>query len=200
MAIRETKPDNRPGALRVLGGTGARHTDVDAEATAADRRYDPAADRLAYSVAEAALLTDLSCDLLYDQMRTGRLAFLRRNPVDDPYWRTYRDPCSSSARPACSADSCGMPSSRKECACSAAGGGVLPGLDGGDGVAQLVPEELDQPQVRRPRAAWCSSAWRTRAGWPTSSARLQCGSATARSVSTRTPCLSTARWSGWMAP
>ena len=34
-------------------------------------------DRLAYSVDEAALLTGLSRDLLYDQMRTGKLAYLK---------------------------------------------------------------------------------------------------------------------------
>ena len=38
---------------------------------------EPLADRLAYSVAEAALITGLSRDLLYDQMRTGRLAYLK---------------------------------------------------------------------------------------------------------------------------
>jgi excisionase family DNA binding protein len=34
-------------------------------------------DRLAYSVDEAAAITGLSRDLLYDQMRTGRLAYLK---------------------------------------------------------------------------------------------------------------------------
>ena len=34
-------------------------------------------DRLAYSVDEAACLTGLSRDLLYDQMRAGRLAYLK---------------------------------------------------------------------------------------------------------------------------
>jgi excisionase family DNA binding protein len=34
-------------------------------------------DRLAYSVDEAALLTGLSRDLLYDQMRTGKLVYLK---------------------------------------------------------------------------------------------------------------------------
>ena len=33
-------------------------------------------DRLAFSVEEAARLTGLSRDLLYDQMRTGKLAYL----------------------------------------------------------------------------------------------------------------------------
>jgi excisionase family DNA binding protein len=38
---------------------------------------EPARDRLAYSVDEAAAITGLSRDLLYDQMRAGRLAYLK---------------------------------------------------------------------------------------------------------------------------
>ena len=42
---------------------------------------EPASDqpgaRLAYSVAEAAWITGLSRDLLYDQMRAGKLAYLK---------------------------------------------------------------------------------------------------------------------------
>jgi excisionase family DNA binding protein len=34
-------------------------------------------ERLAYSVDEAAQITGLSRDLLYDQMRTGQLAYLK---------------------------------------------------------------------------------------------------------------------------
>jgi excisionase family DNA binding protein len=34
-------------------------------------------DRLAYSVDEAATITGLSRDLLYDQMRAGRLAYIK---------------------------------------------------------------------------------------------------------------------------
>src|SRR5262249_55184290 len=34
-------------------------------------------ERLTYSVSEAALITGLSRDLLYDQMRPGRLAFIK---------------------------------------------------------------------------------------------------------------------------
>ena len=34
-------------------------------------------DRLAYSVDEAAAITGLSRDLLYDQMRAGQLAYLK---------------------------------------------------------------------------------------------------------------------------
>jgi excisionase family DNA binding protein len=35
------------------------------------------AERLAYSVSEVAAITGLSRDLLYDQMRIGRLAYLK---------------------------------------------------------------------------------------------------------------------------
>ena len=38
---------------------------------------EPPRDRLAYSVDEAAAITGLSRDLLYDQMRAGRLAYLK---------------------------------------------------------------------------------------------------------------------------
>jgi len=34
-------------------------------------------ERLAYSVDEAAVITGLSRDLLYEQMRTGKLAYLK---------------------------------------------------------------------------------------------------------------------------
>ncbi|WP_187365937.1 helix-turn-helix domain-containing protein [Trebonia kvetii] len=37
----------------------------------------PPAERLAYSVDEAAALTGLSRDLLYDEMRRGHLAYLK---------------------------------------------------------------------------------------------------------------------------
>ena len=38
---------------------------------------DPAAERLAYSVNEAARITGLSRDLLYDQMRQGNLDYIK---------------------------------------------------------------------------------------------------------------------------
>jgi excisionase family DNA binding protein len=45
---------------------------------AADRTgKDPHGGRLAYSVDEAARLTGLSRDLLYDEMRRGNLAYLK---------------------------------------------------------------------------------------------------------------------------
>jgi excisionase family DNA binding protein len=38
---------------------------------------DRPVERLAYSVNEAAAITGLSRDLLYDEMRTGRLVYLK---------------------------------------------------------------------------------------------------------------------------
>jgi excisionase family DNA binding protein len=38
---------------------------------------DPSAERLAYSVNEAARLTGLSRDLLYDRMRRGNLRYVK---------------------------------------------------------------------------------------------------------------------------
>ncbi|MGP0026621.1 MAG: helix-turn-helix domain-containing protein [Streptosporangiaceae bacterium] len=38
---------------------------------------DPPAERLAYSIDEAARLTGLSRDLLYDEMRRGNLAYIK---------------------------------------------------------------------------------------------------------------------------
>jgi excisionase family DNA binding protein len=45
--------------------------------SAAAPRQDPHGGRLAYSVDEAARLTGLSRDLLYDEMRRGNLAYLK---------------------------------------------------------------------------------------------------------------------------
>ena len=42
-----------------------------------DRSDDAITGRLAYSVDEAAAITGLSRDLLYDQMRAGKLAYLK---------------------------------------------------------------------------------------------------------------------------
>jgi excisionase family DNA binding protein len=44
---------------------------------ASQGKPDPAAERLAYSVDEAARLTGLSRDLLYDQMRRGNLRYVK---------------------------------------------------------------------------------------------------------------------------
>ena len=45
--------------------------------TTAAAGQDPHPGRLAYSVDEAALLTGLSRDLLYDEMRRGNLAYVK---------------------------------------------------------------------------------------------------------------------------
>jgi excisionase family DNA binding protein len=42
-----------------------------------DTTPSPPGERLAYSVDEAAQITGLSRDLLYDQMRNGRLAYIK---------------------------------------------------------------------------------------------------------------------------
>ena len=50
----------------------------DDSTAAADRSgQDPRSGRLAYSVNEAARLTGLSRDLLYDEMRRGNLAYVK---------------------------------------------------------------------------------------------------------------------------
>ena len=65
-----TRPGRRPRAGPPAASTPAPlHT--------SEPQPDPAAERLAYSVDEAARLTGLSRDLLYDQMRIGNLAYLK---------------------------------------------------------------------------------------------------------------------------
>ena len=53
-------------------GTGARPDDHEPQPLEQNGTA-----RIAYSVAEAALLTGLSRDLLYDQMRRGRLGYVK---------------------------------------------------------------------------------------------------------------------------
>jgi excisionase family DNA binding protein len=80
MAMTETKIARR-ATLRAVSGTPATAKEADAGSGAQPNRATPNADalaeRLAYSVAEAALVTALSRDLLYDQMRTGKLAYVK---------------------------------------------------------------------------------------------------------------------------
>jgi excisionase family DNA binding protein len=80
VAITESKFARR-GTLQAVRGAPAtaQQTDPDsgAQSNGASPDTEPLAERLAYSVAEAALITGLSRDLLYDQMRTGKLAFLK---------------------------------------------------------------------------------------------------------------------------
>ena len=49
----------------------------DTTAAASQAGQDPPSGRLAYSVDEAARLTGLSRDLLYDEMRRGNLAYVK---------------------------------------------------------------------------------------------------------------------------
>ena len=49
----------------------------DTTAAASQARQDPPNGRLAYSVDEAARLTGLSRDLLYDEMRRGNLTYIK---------------------------------------------------------------------------------------------------------------------------
>ena len=63
---------SRPAPAHLRSGAARRRR------TAADRAgQDPPSGRLAYSVDEAARLTGLSRDLLYDEMRRGNLAYVK---------------------------------------------------------------------------------------------------------------------------
>jgi excisionase family DNA binding protein len=68
----------RPGPQggRPAGATRA-HDKIEGRAAMTQTVPDRLTDRLAYSVEEAAQITGLSRDLLYDQMRTGQLAYLK---------------------------------------------------------------------------------------------------------------------------
>jgi excisionase family DNA binding protein len=57
--------------------TQPQHTDHDSTEVEGGRAIGPPVGRLAYSVKEAAEATGLSRDLLYDEMRAGRLAYLK---------------------------------------------------------------------------------------------------------------------------
>ncbi len=81
MAMTETTFVRRSGALRAARGAPSsspvQQADAGVEPKAADHHVEPPGERLAFSVAEAAFITGLSRDLLYDQMRTGKLAYLK---------------------------------------------------------------------------------------------------------------------------
>ena len=83
MALTEPKFARGSGAFRPVRGAVSplppqpADADAAADANAASRNTDPPRERLAYSVAEAAFITGLSRDLLYDQMRAGKLAYLK---------------------------------------------------------------------------------------------------------------------------
>jgi hypothetical protein len=77
MAMTETKFAGR-GTLRRVSGAPVTVEQGDADSRAQPNGASPdaesLAERLAYSVTEAAVITGLSRDLLYDQMRMGKLA------------------------------------------------------------------------------------------------------------------------------
>jgi len=81
MAMTETKIVRRSGAFRAVRGAASPlpvlRADAAADSNAASRNADLPSERLAYSVAEAAFITGLSRDLLYDQMRVGKLVYLK---------------------------------------------------------------------------------------------------------------------------
>ena len=69
--MRTRRPSGKPGPA----STPAAETRVPAQAVGPEP--GPPAERLAYSVDEAARLTGLSRDLLYDEMRRGHLDYLK---------------------------------------------------------------------------------------------------------------------------
>ena len=70
--------DRKPGPAGVPRPTsGPRPPGDDTTAAASPAGQDPHGGRLAYSVDEAARLTGLSRDLLYDEMRRGNLAYVK---------------------------------------------------------------------------------------------------------------------------
>jgi excisionase family DNA binding protein len=81
MAITETTFPRRNGAPRPARSSPspslAQRTDTGTEPNWPGHDAELPCERLAYSVAEAALITGLSRDLLYAQMRTGKLAYLK---------------------------------------------------------------------------------------------------------------------------
>jgi len=69
--MRTRHPSGRPRP----GSTPAAETLVPPQAASPEQ--GPPSERLAYSVDEAARLTGLSRDLLYDEMRRGHLGYLK---------------------------------------------------------------------------------------------------------------------------
>ena len=69
--------ERKPGPASLPGRTSgpAPHSDDAIATDLADQ--DSPGGRLAYSVDEAARLTDLSRDLLYDEMRRGNLPYVK---------------------------------------------------------------------------------------------------------------------------
>jgi len=70
-------PERRPPLVQIAVDMDPRGQTDGAAAATNSQMGDPLAERLAYSVAEAAFITGLSRDLLYDQMRSGDLLYLK---------------------------------------------------------------------------------------------------------------------------
>jgi excisionase family DNA binding protein len=70
---RKPEPADAPRRIPDPAPTG----DTTTTAAASQAGQDPPSGRLAYSVDEAARLTGLSRDLLYDEMRRGNLAYVK---------------------------------------------------------------------------------------------------------------------------
>src|SRR5690242_16208593 len=69
--------DRKPGSARPSGSAPVPAPGEDSAAVGGRPGQDPHSGRLAYSVDEAARLTGLSRDLLYDEMRRGNLAYVK---------------------------------------------------------------------------------------------------------------------------
>ena len=72
-----SRPHHRADPASPGPGGVARGTGASAAASEAVQPGPGSAERLAYSVDEAARLTGMSRDLLYDQMRRGNLAYVK---------------------------------------------------------------------------------------------------------------------------
>ena len=71
-------PDRKPGPAGPSGYvSGSEPPEDDIPAALGQAHQDSPNGRLAYSVDEAARLTGLSRDLLYDEMRRGNLAYVK---------------------------------------------------------------------------------------------------------------------------
>ena len=69
--------EQSPAGTSRRTGQGIPEQQTAGEETVTLRSTDLLAERVAYSVAEAAFITGLSSDLLYNQMRAGKLAYLK---------------------------------------------------------------------------------------------------------------------------
>jgi excisionase family DNA binding protein len=69
--------ERKPGPATLPGRTADPAPPGDTTGTADRAGQDSPGGRLAYSVDEAARLTGLSRDLLYDEMRRGNLAYVK---------------------------------------------------------------------------------------------------------------------------